>query len=53
MTTNPAEAPDRVFLGTSVVSGTATAVVTVTGRNTAFGDIVMHLPTRPRLAAIA
>jgi len=36
-----------VFLGTSVVSGTAIAVVTATGRNTAYGDIVAHLAKRP------
>src|SRR5262249_47767817 len=29
----------KVFLGTSVVSGTATALVTTTGKNTVFGDI--------------
>ncbi len=34
------DSPDLVFLGTSVVSGTATAVVLATGRDTAFGDIV-------------
>ena len=36
----------RVFLGTSVVSGTATAVVTATGKNTVFGDIAMRLAKR-------
>lgn len=36
----------RVFLGTSVVSGTAKAVVTATGKNTAFGDIAARLATR-------
>jgi Mg2+-importing ATPase len=36
-----------VFLGTSVVSGTATAVVTATGGATAFGDIAARLSTRP------
>lgn len=35
-----------VFLGTSVVSGTATAVVTATGRNTVFGDIATRLAKR-------
>jgi Mg2+-importing ATPase len=39
--------PDRVFLGTSVVSGTATALVTATGRATAFGDIAARLVTKP------
>ena len=37
----------RVFLGTSVVSGTGTAVVTATGRKTAFGDIAARLAERP------
>jgi len=44
-----AGAPDdshKVFLGTSVVSGTATAVVTATGQNTVFGDIATRLATR-------
>ena len=39
-------APDRVFLGTSVVSGTATAIVTATGRASAFGDVVARLAGR-------
>jgi Mg2+-importing ATPase len=43
-----AEAHNSVFLGTSVVSGTATALVTATGRKTAFGDIAAHLASRPR-----
>ncbi|HEX5501036.1 MAG TPA: magnesium-translocating P-type ATPase [Thermomicrobiales bacterium] len=38
---------DRVFLGTSVVSGAATALVTATGPATAFGDIAARLATRP------
>jgi Mg2+-importing ATPase len=42
-----ADAPYMVLLGTSVVSGTATAVVTATGRATAFGDIVLRLATKP------
>lgn len=37
----------EVFLGTSVVSGTATAVVTATGKNTTFGDIATRLATKP------
>jgi P-type Mg2+ transporter len=41
-----AEAPDRVFLGTSVVSGTATAVAKATGPKTLFGDIATRLGTR-------
>lgn len=41
-----AELRNMVFLGTSVVSGTAVAVVAVTGRNTAFGDIAARLAAR-------
>jgi P-type Mg2+ transporter len=41
------EAPDLVYLGTSVVSGTATAVVFATGAATSFGDIVERLAARP------
>ncbi len=39
--------PDLVFLGTSVVSGTATAVVVATGPRTSFGDIAARLSERP------
>jgi Mg2+-importing ATPase len=42
-----AEARNVVFLGTSVVSGTATAVVIATGPQTAFGDIAAQLSTQP------
>ncbi|HZR38939.1 MAG TPA: magnesium-translocating P-type ATPase, partial [Ktedonobacteraceae bacterium] len=42
-----ADTPNLVFLGTSLVSGTARAVVTATGRNTAFGDIVVRLTHHP------
>ncbi|HET8909571.1 MAG TPA: magnesium-translocating P-type ATPase [Ktedonobacterales bacterium] len=42
-----AERPDMVLLGTSVVSGTATAEVIATGGKTAFGDIVARLAARP------
>src|SRR5919204_617286 len=38
-----AEACNLVFLGTSVVSGTAQALVVATGPATAFGDIAAHL----------
>jgi Mg2+-importing ATPase len=38
---------NTVFLGTSVISGTATAVVQSTGRTTAFGDIAARLAVRP------
>lgn len=36
-----------VFLGTSVVSGTATALVISTGQATRFGDIAARLASRP------
>lgn len=42
-----ADAPYMVLMGTSVISGSATAVVTATGRTTAFGDIVLRLQTKP------
>jgi Mg2+-importing ATPase len=42
-----AEARNVVFLGTSVVSGTATALVVATGAATAFGDIAARLSMRP------
>jgi Mg2+-importing ATPase len=45
-TTGPA-APHLVFLGTSVVSGTGTAIVTATGGHTEFGDIAVRLGARP------
>jgi P-type Mg2+ transporter len=41
------EASDRVFLGTSVVSGAATALVLQTGARTAFGEIAARLTSRP------
>jgi Mg2+-importing ATPase len=41
------ESLNAVFLGTSVVNGTATAVVCATARETAFGDIAMRLAARP------
>ena len=41
-----AGARNRVFLGTSVVSGTATALVTDTGPRTAFGGIAAQLAVR-------
>jgi P-type Mg2+ transporter len=37
----------KVFLGTSVVSGSGTALVMATGKNTAFGDIATRLATKP------
>lgn len=39
-------AATMVFMGTSVVSGTATASVLATGARTAFGDIAARLATR-------
>ncbi len=45
------DAHDKVFLGTSVVSGTATATVLATGRRTAFGDIAERLAQRPQETA--
>ena len=41
-----ADAHNCVFLGTSVVSGLGTALVTATGRGTAFGDIAVRLASR-------
>jgi P-type Mg2+ transporter len=41
------DAPALVFLGTSVVSGSATAVVTATGAATVFGGIAQRLASRP------
>ena len=40
-------AGDPVFLGTSVVSGTAEAAVSATGRSTRFGEIAARLAARP------
>jgi len=41
------ETSNLVYLGTSVVSGTATALVIATGASTAFGDIAARLAARP------
>ncbi|MGO9336659.1 MAG: magnesium-translocating P-type ATPase [Terracidiphilus sp.] len=46
-----ADAQNMVFLGTSVVSGTATAEVVATGPRTAFGDIAARLAARPEETA--
>jgi len=46
-----ADARNMVFLGTSVVSGTATAEVVATGSHTAFGDIAARLGARPEQTA--
>ena len=45
--TSNVDARQLVFLGTSVVAGTATAVVLATGSGTAFGDIAERLAERP------
>ena len=42
-----ADQQGRVFLGTSVVSGTATAFVEATGHSTSFGNIAARLSARP------
>ncbi len=41
------ETPHLIFLGTSVISGTATAVVITTGPRTLFGEIAARLSVRP------
>jgi P-type Mg2+ transporter len=46
-----ADARNMVFMGTSVVSGTATAEVIQTGARTAFGDIAARLAARPEETA--
>ncbi|GAB6283855.1 MAG: magnesium-translocating P-type ATPase [Methanoregula sp.] len=40
---NPLDLPDICFMGTSVVSGTATAVIVATGGETYFGSIAKEL----------
>jgi Mg2+-importing ATPase len=42
-----AEGKNRVFLGTSVVSGTATAVIEKTGGDTQYGRIAWKISARP------
>ncbi len=46
-----ADARNMVFMGTSIVSGTATAEVVQTGARTAFGDIAARLASRPEETA--
>jgi Mg2+-importing ATPase len=41
------DACGTVWLGTSIVSGSATAVITATGSATQFGDVVARLSARP------
>jgi Mg2+-importing ATPase len=43
----PGDPRGTVWLGTSVVSGTAVAEVTATGASTEFGDVVARLAARP------
>jgi Mg2+-importing ATPase len=45
------DAENMVFLGTSIVSGTATALVVATGAKTSFGDIAVRLSARPEETA--
>jgi Mg2+-importing ATPase len=45
------DAQNMVFLGTSVVSGTARALIVATGRSTAFGDIAARLASAPEPTA--
>jgi Mg2+-importing ATPase len=45
--TNGPDCPALVFLGTSVISGSATALVRRTGAGTAFGDVLARLGARP------
>ena len=42
-TKNPLELDNIVFMGTNVVSGSATAVVVMTGPNTYFGELAKHI----------
>ena len=46
-----ADSRNMVFLGTSIVSGTATAEVAATGARTAYGDIAARLASRPEETA--
>ena len=43
---DPNEQRDAVFLGTAIVSGTATALIVSTGQATEFGDIATSLASR-------
>jgi Mg2+-importing ATPase len=45
------DAENMVFLGTSVVSGSANALVVATGVNTSFGDIAARLASQPEQTA--
>jgi Mg2+-importing ATPase len=47
LSTSGPDSPALLFLGTSIVSGTGSAVVFASGPRTAFGDIVARLAARP------
>lgn len=44
---NPADAINAIFSGSSIVSGSGTALVIATGKNTIFGDIALSLSIAP------
>lgn len=48
---DPAELSNIVLMGTSVVCGTATALVLHTGRRTYFGELASHVTARQRVSA--
>ena len=50
---NPAGASNAVFAGTSVISGTATAVICRTGSKTALGNLAANLGEKPPATAFA
>ena len=50
---NPTGASNAVFAGTSVISGTATAVVCRTGKSTALGSLATSLAEKPPATAFA
>ncbi len=47
-TSNPLDLDNILFMGTNVVSGTATAVVVTTGNNTYFGSLAQRVTTTDR-----
>ncbi|HUJ59414.1 MAG TPA: magnesium-translocating P-type ATPase, partial [Kofleriaceae bacterium] len=47
LTADGPDVADLVYLGTSVVSGSATAVVFAVGADTSFGDVIAMLAARP------
>ena len=48
-TTNPLELDNILFMGTNVVSGSATAVVVTTGNRTYFGSLAQQVTTTDRV----